>query len=325
MTTHTIVKRKRFDLAKKLRDVQTWRLVSQAGFALFILYTAVVHLGTEGTDIITASPEAFCPLGGFESLYRFVTSGGKTVQHTHLSNMVLFVALLVMTVTLRGAFCGWVCPFGAIQEWLHRFSGWLQKKVPALRKGVKWLKTRAGVQPAYLRLHTSTRPTFIQQVDRYLRLLKYGVLAWLVWGTITFGYMVFRDVDPWSALLTIAEGGALGGLIVLGVTVVASFFVDRPWCRYACPLGAVIGLVSQVSPVRLQREGAACTGCAVCDKACPMGLQVATATDVTSPNCIMCLKCVESCPQSGSLAVKLVLPGVPARPSQADVAVGPAK
>ena len=67
----------------------------------------------------------------------------------------------------RNGFCGWLCPFGFIQDMVSSFSHFVQKRVPAVRKAVKTLKTR-GARLAVL--------------DRYLRFLKYGVLAWAVIG-----------------------------------------------------------------------------------------------------------------------------------------------
>ncbi len=317
MATETIPlkSKKQRSWRERLTNIQTLRRVSQVGFALFILYTVVVHtLVGEGGDTITASAEAYCPFGGFETLYRYITSGG-TIQHTHLSNLVVFVALLVTTVFTRGAFCGWVCPFGAIQEWLHRGSLWLQKRVPPFGRAMKTLRAKAGVRP-FKPLGGAAQPTLIERIDHYARYFRYLVLAWIVWGTIYYGYMVFRDVDPYAALLTVAEMSFGLGSLVLLVVLIGSVFVERPWCRYACPLGAVVGVVSQVSPVRLQREGAACNGCNLCTKKCPVGIDVATATDITDTNCIMCLECVDNCPAAGALGVRLVLPGIKATPGE---------
>src|SRR4030065_1553054 len=95
-------------------------------------------------------------------------------------------------------------------------------------------------------------------LDRYLRLVKYGVLAWAVIGAAVYGFMVFRDYDPWAALINIAEFSFTPGIVVLGIILVASFFVERPWCRYACPLGAASGLLGKFSPVYIKREPNAC-------------------------------------------------------------------
>jgi polyferredoxin len=120
--------------------------------------------------------------------------------------------------------------------------------------------------------------------------------------------MVFRDYDPYATLLKIGELSLGPGLVILIITVVASLFVERPWCRYACPLGAINGIVAQVSPLRLERSESLCTGCAVCNKACPVDLPVATSKKITSAECIGCLECVEACPRGGALEMKLGLP-----------------
>ncbi len=292
-----------------LGQIQNLRLLVQAAFVAFIAYTVIVRtlVGEDSANIV-ASGEAFCPFGGFESLYAFISSGGKVfIPHTHVANVVLFVGLMATTLLFRGAFCGWICPFGALQEWTYRLSTWLQKRVPGLATGVKAIKSRFNPKPGL-----STAPSLGQRLDRWLRFLKYGLLAWIIWGTITYGKMVFRDIDPWAAMVNFTEELATGGLVVLIAVFVASLFVERAWCRYACPLGAIVGLVSKISPVRIQREGSACSGCSLCDRKCPVGIPVATISDVTDPTCNMCLRCVDSCPKPGALELKLVLPGVKA-------------
>lgn len=297
----------------RLPRIQNVRHVVQAAFVLFILYATVLHIVVgENGPVVTASPEAYCPFGGFETLYKYITSGGKFVSHAHLSNLMLFLGVLLVTVVARGAFCGWICPFGTLQEWLYGFSAWLQKRVPVLGKAVRALKARVNPKPTLV-VGQPARRTVAQRLDHWLRYFKYVFLGWIIWGTVAYGVMVFREVDPWAALLTITELEAYGGLLVLIIVAVAALFVERPWCRYACPLGAIIGVVGKISPLRIQREGAACSGCALCDRKCPVGIAVASATDITDANCNMCLRCVDSCPKPGALELKLVVPGMKAQ------------
>jgi polyferredoxin len=273
---------------------RAFRRLVQLYFAGFIFFITVQHvMAGEGSTNVTASPEAYCPFGGLESLYQFIVTGGSTVPHTHLSNLVMLVAVLVTALLLRSAFCGWICPLGFIQDMISRFSAFLGKHLPFYRRGMKSLKTRLAP---------------LSFLDRYLRLIKYGVLIWAVVGAAIYGVMVFRDYDPWSALINIAEFSFTPGLIVLGVTLVGAFFVERPWCRYACPLGAASGLLGKFSPVYLKREESACKVCKVCTTACPMGLPVHTADTIKSADCIACLECVGACPRQGALEVKLSLP-----------------
>jgi polyferredoxin len=98
----------------------------------------------------------------------------------------------------------------------------------------------------------------------------------------------------------------------------ASLFVERPWCRYACPLGAAIGLAGKLSPLWIQRAGPACAGCALCNKACPVGIPVDTRTAIADASCIMCMRCVDTCPKHGALELRLTIPGLaPQRPVRA--------
>lgn len=272
----------------------TFRRLTQLGVFLFIAVIAIRHMlvGEEGA-IITASWEAYCPMGGLETLYKYITSGGKFVSHVHLSNVAILIATLAVALIARNAFCGWLCPFGFIQDMVSSFSAFVQKRAPAVRKAVKTLK-KNGAKLAVL--------------DRYLRFLKYGVLAWTVGGAAVYGFMVFRDVDPWAALWGLLEASLTAGTVVLVIVLIASLFVERPWCRYACPLGAATGLVGKLSPFYLKRESAACTSCGICTKACPVGLPVHTATTIKHADCMSCLECVGECPREGALELKLGVP-----------------
>ena len=272
----------------------TFRRLVQLSFAVFIIVISIQHVivGEESGNI-TASAEAYCPFGGLETLYKYISSGGSFVSHTHLSNVVLLVAVLLTALLLRSAFCGWVCPLGFLQDLISNLSNTLQKRLPGLRRGMASLKKRSAR---------------LAVIDRYLRYLKYLVLVWAVGGSAYYGFMVFRDYDPWAALLNVAEFSFTPGVLVLAITLVASFFVERPWCRYACPLGAASGLLGKLSPVYLKREGDACKVCQICTKACPMGLEVHTATTIKSADCIACLECVGACPRNGALDVKFGLP-----------------
>ena len=218
------------------------RRISQIGFLTFIIVIATIHfLAGETSSNLTASAEAFCPFGGLESLYTFIASGGQTVPHTHLSNLVVLGALLITALLLRNAFCGWVCPLGFLQDLIYNLRRTLEKRFPSLRRGLRSIQRRVPAKLA-------------AGLDHWLRFVKYGVLAWAVIGAGIYGVMVFRDYDPWATLLNVAELTFTPGLIVLGITLIASFFVERPWCRYACPLGAASGLVGALSPVYLKRD-----------------------------------------------------------------------
>lgn len=278
--------------AGKFWDVQHLRYISQLGIGVFIsvlFYNRLMY----GESSPYPSAEAFCPLGGFESLYGLAVSEGKFIQHTHFSNVVLFVAVIVTSLIAGAFFCGWICPLGALQQLVTGIRRWLQKRITILDKFARWVRN-------------SSRP--VAFLDRWLRYAKYLVLIWIIWGTITAGYMVFRAVDPWAGLITIGEEGITIGFWVFIGTIIAAMIGDRVWCRYFCPLGAIIGLVSKLSFIKVQREAGACIGCRLCTKACPMDIDVHQKSRVSDIQCTMCLECVDSCPSNQALETRLSLP-----------------
>lgn len=246
-----------------------------------------------------SSPESLCPFGGFETLGSWLTTG-RTVAHTHPANLVLALAITVMALAARGSFCGWLCPFGTVQEALYGVSRAAGRLIPPLGR---WQRRPAG--------------RGWRRVDAVLRQGRWLVLVVAVGGAALTGTMVFREVDPWSALLSIVDFELSLGLAVLVVTLVLSFVVPRPFCRYACPLGAVQGLVAKASPVAVQRDATSCLGCDLCTRACPMAIQVHRAGRVTDAQCIGCLECVAACPSQGALGTSVALPwSAPARHDQ---------
>lgn len=277
-------------MVHKLTRARFVRPLVQVGFVAFIVMLIVGHAQSEANP----SPEAFCPFGGIETIYSYVTSG-STIPHSHLSNLVVLVAALVTALVARGAFCGWICPLGALQEWLFSLSTWLTKRVSVLR-------------PAGRALRRMARTPLARRLDGWLSYGRYLVLALVIGGTIATGTMIFRDYDPWSALLEVTKLELGAGAVILAVVLLASLVVERPWCRYACPLGAALGLAGAASPLRVQRTSTACTGCGLCTIRCPMGIDVARAGDVTDPRCITCMRCVEECPRPAALDLGLIIP-----------------
>jgi polyferredoxin len=277
--------------ARKFWDIQHFRYLSQLGVVIFIavIFTFKQIYG----ETNSASPEAFCPMGGFETLYYSIITGGKFIQHTHLSNMVLFVNLMISVVAAGGIFCGWICPLGTIQQVVTGFRRWLQKRISPLDRFAKWVSAK-------------TKPLAV--IDPWLRYAKYLVLIWIIWGTITAGIMVFRDVDPWAGILNIIEVGVTVGFWIFVATAVVALIGNRVWCRYLCPLGAINGLVGKIGLIRVQREAESCIGCKLCTRNCPMNIPVHEKSRVISSECNMCLKCVDVCPAKGALETKLSLP-----------------
>ncbi len=238
------------------------------------------------------SPESFCPFGGFETAWTYLTTG-RTVPHVHTANLVLAGIVVVLALFGRGFFCGWLCPLGSIQEGIRAAAHGVVQRVPWMRRTGRQLRGRM---------------TWWPRTDHLLRYFRYAVLAWALIGAAITGVMVFREVDPWAALLSVVEFEISTAFAVLLIVLVWSLFLDRPFCRYACPLGAIQGLIGKASPVAIQRNADACLGCSICNDACPMALPVNQRTRVTDSTCIGCLECVAACPSREALSLTVTFP-----------------
>ncbi len=258
------------------------RKVVQWGFFVLIALISINHTLVESGSGIpllsSASLHAVCPFGGVVSIYQFATVGTLT-QKIHQSSFVLMAIGFVLAILFGPVFCGWVCPLGTIQEAVSKF-------------GRKYLKKRFN--------------HFVpEKLDQALRYLRYVVLAWVIYMTAATGTLIFSAYDPYFALFNFwSSEASLIGLGILVVTLVLAFFVERPWCKYACPYGAVLGLTNLFRVFGIRRNAATCKADGACSIMCPMNIPVDTQTVVRNHQCISCLECTSEaiCPVLGTVA-----------------------
>jgi polyferredoxin len=119
------------------------------------------------------------------------------------------------------------------------------------------------------------------------------------WAT---GELVFRGYDPYYILFS-ANGHDVRSwsYAILGAILALGLLLPLAWCKYLCPLGAVLWPVAAGGRLRLRRSAAQCTACAACDRACPQGIDVSRAAEVRSRECTLCLECTGACPTAGAL------------------------
>lgn len=118
--------------------------------------------------------------------------------------------------------------------------------------------------------------TFVPaKLDKVLRYLRYLVLAWVMYVTAVTSKLMFAQIDPYHTLLNFWTGEvATQAIVILIAVLVASLFVERPWCKYFCSLGAILGLFNFLSVFKLKRSDSACVLCKSCDRVCPMNIAV---------------------------------------------------
>ena len=259
------------------RPRSTWiRRIVQWFFFLLIALISINHTLVENGGGIpflsTASLHALCPFGGVVTIYQYATTG-TFVQKIHESAFVLMIIGFALAFLFGPVFCGWVCPLGTVQEWVGKL-------------GRKFFKRRYNhFIPARL--------------DNLLRYMRYLVLAWVLYVTAVSGQLIFASYDPYFALFNFWTAEvAIGSLLILGLTLVLSVFVERPWCKYACPYGAVLGLTNLFRVFKIKRSESTCKADGACYIMCPMNIPVDSLKTVRDHQCISCLECTSEaiCP-----------------------------
>jgi ferredoxin len=228
-----------------------------------------------------AGVDGFLPISGLMGLVDWLKHGD--LNRVHPAATVLLLAFGAIAFLLRKAFCSWVCPVGMLSELLARlgrgifgrnFRPWKGLDVPL--RGVKYFLLLFFAQ-AILRMSAAELRAFLDSPYNRVADLKMGLF--------------FADLGP------------LGWQILLGLAVL-SVLVNGFWCRYLCPYGALLGLVSWASPTRIRRDPRACIDCKLCDRVCMARLPVARSRSIRSAECTGCLDCVAVCPVKDALVVR---------------------
>lgn len=260
-----------------------FRTIIQILFFVFVVgVTLNKFLEESGSSIPffpTVSLHGICPFGGIETLYSLIT-GGVFIQKIHSSALIIFVIFTIIALLFGPVFCGYFCPLGSIQEWIGKI-------------GKKLFPKRYN--------------QFIPiKIDKYLGVLRYVLLFIVLFLTYRSLKLIFLEIDPFYALFNFYTGEvALTALIVLTLTLLLALFVERPWCKYACPYGALMGLTNLIRLFPIKRKADSCTQCKLCNKSCPMNIDITSKERVRDVRCISCFQCTSenACPVEDTLII----------------------
>ena len=193
----------------------------------------------------------------------------------------MLLATVPATVLVGKFFCGFFCSFGAVQDLLWLGSHRLRALFPGKRN--------------------------LKKADRIFRFAKYAVLFYFiifVWSGVTavktaglwqvFGQYV--SFGHWPGLKPLLS---VGGILLL-VIFIGSLFVQRFFCRYFCPMGAIYSLISQASFLKIDKPRDGCGKCHLCTSKCPMGMDLTKKDRIAGGECISCQKCVSWCPKGNA-------------------------
>ncbi len=302
-----------FLIAKKMvKSINSLRTVTQISFFMGI------NMGVFGFWAIrTYSLPLGAAIPGASCNYLYYNTGNCIVyqlQHFLSSGLqgslgfliMLILVFMIMFIAVGKSWCGWACPLGFVQD---IFSG--------LRKRMK-----------IKRHHMTPFQRELLVITKY-SILFFGIVLSIIIGITLMGYYLqigdlYRpicQVCPAYPLFTLLQTGAgispidgaqnipIWSFLILGIFIVVSLKMRRPFCRI-CPIGALIGFFYKVSGVSLHKDGQKCTKCGMCYRSCPMDIkEVMEETkkdDITTNDCILCMRCVELCPEEDCLSGKFM-------------------
>jgi polyferredoxin len=252
--------------------------VTRRLFQLFFLAAAISLLIRGLVGISTKTVEYYCPMGGVVSIYGLL-SRQQFICALNEMNVSIALAVLVGVIVMKKSFCSWVCPLGTIFESLV----WVRRKV--------------------MRGNTLRVPDI---TDKILVNLRYVVLGLILVLTFWTSELIFRGYDPFYILFTGGRGHGLipvVSLSILGGVLVVTFLFEMAWCRYLCPLGAVMTPLSRIGLLKVRRNTANCDDCGACDEGCLQRIPVSTLAKVTRADCTSCMNCVATCARKGALDI----------------------
>lgn len=250
--------------------------------AQFLLFVRAYEQGLTPSVSRPPGVEGYLPIAGLMNLKYWLLTGDVPLMHP--AAMFLIAAFLVISLLFRKAFCGWLCPVGTLSEYLWKAGRSMFRRNFQLPR---WL-------------------------DIGLRSLKYILLGLFLYALGSMGPIAIRAFleSPYGVvadvkMLNFFRYLSVTSAVVIALLMFASVFVRNFWCRYLCPYGALMGLASLLSPLRIRRVPDKCIDCAKCAKACPSGLKVDTLIQIRSAECLGCMECVAVCPAEGALHMSL--------------------
>jgi len=232
-------------------------------------------------------------------------------SHVLLAGSALAMVIVILTLIFGRAWCGWLCPLGTTLD-LFSFNKGRKKNQPDPAES--WRSAKYGLLLAVLvaALLGNLTLLFLDPLTILLRTLTVSIWPALdraVTAIETVLYPLPFFSQPIAALEGFLRPSFLPtepiyyrdtlvfSFVFLGV-IGLNFFAQRFWCRYLCPLGGMLGLISKLALFR-RKVGEDCKNCSLCEKHCPTGTIDPAKGYASDPSeCTLCLECLDVCPRS---------------------------
>lgn len=223
-----------------------------------------------------------CPIGSLQAVL-----GSREYKFSFY-----IVGFLLFFGSLFGRFiCGWLCPFGLVQDLLYKIPFWRKRKNLPGHKFLIWIKYI--ILALFVVILPLTVLDVVGQGSPWF--CKYICPS----GTLGAGLpLLMSDESLRRAAGTLFQWK----FMLLAVILLLALWVYRPFCKYMCPLGAVYSIFNPIALYRYQVQEDKCTKCGKCKKACQMDIKVWEMPN--SPECIRCGECIRECPEKALISIK---------------------
>jgi polyferredoxin len=224
-----------------------------------------------------------------------VAIGTLLSSHTIYRGLLWALLTIVLTILLGRFFCGWICPFGA----MHQFIGWLGSTRKSLKNRIAANRYRKAANIKYLVLIAFLVAAAIPLTEKTVLLT--GLLDPIPLVHRSFNIIILPIADRFVNLLSV-EPRVYEGAFLVGLFFIAALFMNllipRFYCRFICPTGALLGFIGKYSIWRIGRSAAKCSNCMQCEKACEGACE--PSKQIRINECVMCFNCYDHC-KDGSM------------------------
>ena len=258
---------------KKNRDQELRRIIQYSFLSITMIVVVLLING------ILCSAHGFCPYSSI--CFGAMSLNPGFAKLLYPISVIIGLLIAVTSIFWGRRFCGYVCPFGTVQEIIYNLN-------PRSKKNKQF--------------HL---PILLHKILNGFKYLIMFITIIAVFRSMQYVYMKFCPVLAVSHPQNIT----IYSLTTLFVIFIVGYFINRFWCRYLCPYAALmnvfqyIGKLLHLKTNRIHTSEDSCLNCKQCSKVCPMQIVIHEVKRVEDVNCIFCLQCLQSCPVENGIVI----------------------
>ena len=264
--------------------IVTVRRISQAFFfSMFAWFCVVSTIGEKFWQL------RGWPVNWFLQLDPLVAIATALTTHTLYWPLLWALVTIVLTIIFGRFFCGWICPFGA----LHQFVGYLGNRRKTTAQKIQLNKYRKAQCIKYFILIFFL---FMAAFPSLAVTLQTGLLDPIPLVTRSFNLLLLPIIDRSADFVSVSARFYEGAWLILAIfltAVLLNLVIPRFYCRFICPLGALFGIISRFAIWRIGKKQTECSNCLLCDRACEGACEPSGSIRISE--CVLCFNCRDDC------------------------------